>query len=1162
MKKKSEVNETISIEQPVFLKRSVFKQSLYRILSFVTLGVIPILFYWFSNLEKWLYTRTSRITEADHVLVVNKVNKKEKIAVLHHETIKFLPHKTANTRYFFNYKKHVYYFKESGVKVLHNEMMRAIKKQPEVIKRYLNGSHANTRDDMQKLYKRNLIEIESDSIFYLFLKELISPYTIFQIWAIIVWAFDDYMLYGMVILVMMALAIIGTVYENYTQAVRMRKMTYINEPVQVYKKIVPTVETSPESNARMFRKDLFMKLMSIDLVVGDIVTINKDEHVTADIMLLEGKCLMNEAMLTGETVPVLKRPFSNTMKPSEVNIVYSGTECIMAKDAVGIVLNTGFYTKKGEIIRTLLFTEQREFKFKTDAFRLLGIIFIIVTCFFFWFIICIQNSIYIDYYEGWTLLIKGAEMFTVAVPPVLPLALTIGLEIASQRLRKLQIYSLFLDKINTAGKVKLCCFDKTGTLTQNVLEFRGLLPIYNTEEDWDVKVSEAELAEQFISFNPFYNNMEEFERENTISVSNRNHIIYEIMACCQSLQMIDGELVGDPMEIQFFNQTAFTLKNDIDAHGMENVKIFPDEFFAKKLKLRSTDYYTIEQTLDFTSDRKRMSVIANMNGRRRLLVKGAPEIIKNLCFSQNLPFNFDDELQGFTEQGFRVLALAYKDLDNEPITEDIENGLQFVAFTIFENPLKEGSKETLATLRECDIRSTIITGDNIMTALSVGLSLHMFDFSSRLFLASLENGEIEWEEIENEQQRRERGTSLHVDDSSYFMSRRSSSRSFASDLRDQKDIFSTILKECYKDNCVVCITGDAFEKLFSKVNMKRKSYQKLISCIFIYARTSPHQKALVVAKYQEYLKVAYQDDWFVCFCGDGANDSEALKQADVGVSLSHSEALLAASFNTTRENVSCLIDLFIQAKCSLETALQNAKYVLFYSLLQFICVLAVYLKATEFNNMAYFYWDIIIFVPLSIFMNNTAAVKTLNKKYPQTSLMNKELIISLFGHIGLCGIFVILLQVVAYTDVNNLEIFESLETKSDSGDSLFYRDTQPLIFFCSIFNIWAALFFSRGYPFKRNIFTNVWVIVWVFVFTIVTISITYARYTESPYWFAFTMHWLFRYLKEDISYIHNYVAITFIAVVTSYILEIKLFRKFKIEENRKARVHSRKSLIK
>lgn len=1145
MAKKQKEKSEVGINRPVYLKRSRLRVWAFWAFSVLTAGVVSLIFYWFDKLQKHLYVRTPNLEEADHVLVITASTKQETIVRLNHTSCRFLPNETAKWRYYFNYKKHLYYIKGDTIQVLHNKLIHKIKRHPKLIESYFSGLSQEAREDMERVYMRNLIEIEAESVFLMFLKEFFSPYTIFQLMAIAIWAVDDYMLYAYVIIVMMALTIVTAVYEKYTQSHRMNTMTYTNKPVQVLTPLLGSEVVEASSGMWMsFGKERFAKLMSIDLAIGDIIRIDQGDVVTADVLLLRGKCLMNEAMLTGETVPVSKRPFVGNGKPSDVNIVYAGTECIMKHEAIGLVINTGFYTKKGEIIRTLLFTERKEFKFKTDAFKLLGIIFLTVFGFFIWFVLCIENSIYFKYYKGWSLLIKGAEMFTVAVPPVLPLAITIGLEIASQRLRRKQIYSLFLDKINQAGRVKLVCFDKTGTLTQNLLNFRGVLPIYNTDEDWDAKVSEAELAEQFVSFSQFYTGMEQFETENTISPYNRNSLLYECMACCHNLELHNGELIGDPIEIQLFNQTAFSFESRAQDGGEHATVICPDEFFINKMKLDPSSRYVIEHTFDFTSERKRMSVIVSFNGKRKVLMKGAPEVIKSLCFSQNLPFNYDEELAEFTEQGFRVIALAYRDIDTEAVTEDLERGVRFIGFVVFENPLKDESKETIATLTRCGVRSTIVTGDNLLTAMSVGISLRLFNFTSRVFIATLVDDEVSWDEMENENHRQERGASMYTDETSFMMSRRSSARSNMTDFKDIKGMAAIVIRECFRNNCVICITGDAFEHLFKNANMRRKTYQKLLNCMYIFARTSPRQKALIVSKYQEYFTEALNSDWFVGFCGDGANDSEALKQADVSVSLSNSEAVLAATFNTTRENISCVVDLFIEAKCSLETSLQNAKFVLFYSLLQFLCVLMVYMKAEEFNNMAYFTWDIVIFVPLSVFMNRTRAVDSLNSHNPETSLLNKELMVSLFGQLGVSGLFIVLIQTLAYSYSSNLEIYEVTASKGDQGDSLFYRDTQGLIFYASLLTIWSAVFFSRGYPFKLSVFTNKALIAWVTLCTLLAMVLSFSKFLPAPYWLQHAINRCFRCLTEEFAFVVNYVIITFVAVTVSYLMEKKVFSRY------------------
>ena len=75
---------------------------------------------------------------------------------------------------------------------------------------------------------------------------------------------------------------------------------------------------------------------------------------------------------------------------------------------------------------------------------------------------------------------KGLDLFTTAVPPSLPLCLTIGLEFALERLKSQEIHCINVSKINEAGRVKFMCFDKTGTLTENSLIFSGF---WSTKND-------------------------------------------------------------------------------------------------------------------------------------------------------------------------------------------------------------------------------------------------------------------------------------------------------------------------------------------------------------------------------------------------------------------------------------------------------------------------------------------------------------------------------------------------------------------------------------------------------------------------------------------------------------------------------------------------------
>lgn len=1157
---------TVNSMKIKLLAKSQFRSIIYVIASILTLGIVPLIFYWFEDWRKHLYRLTTELDKADYILVESLLTKKDEIVPLMYDTCKLVPHMTVKRRYFFVFKEHFYYFGKSGLKMIRNEMAKRIKRDPQIIEYYKNGLAPDDRVEMHKVYSKNLIDIKKEPILWLALREILSPFTIFQIFSVTLWIVDDYALFAFVIFTMMVMAIATAVYENHTQGLRMRKMTYINEPVSVLKnevlrseKPMPQfarfIEESKNDSINVEMHEMQTKIEgianreSISLAIGDIVHVKQGEKFTADILILEGKALANEAMLTGESVPVIKRSYERKGEFGDLNILFSGTECIMAAKVVGIVINTGFYTKKGEIIRTLLFNETEEFEFKKDAFKLLGIIFIICLAGFIWLIIYVKNSIYNNFYHNSLIIIRGLEMFTVAIPPMLPLSIAIGLEIASRRLKKKKIYTLFLDKINQAGRVKLCCFDKTGTLTENSLKLRGIQPIYlNTLVQAPSSVRE-DTNDHLANFTLFFDDMAEYEASNPMNQNNRNFLLHEGFACCQSLQNLDGKIIGDPLEVQLFNESGFTLSHMMPAESDEITLIRPSDSFIQKMGMDSNQIYVLEKTFDFTSDRKRMSVVVSTKNNRKMFLKGAPEIVKGLCLPNTLPLNFDEVLREFTEQGFRVLALAYKDFQTTESIDDVsENQLNFLGLVIFENPLKPESKDTLLTLKQCGIRSSIITGDNLLTALSVGISLHMFDYNLRVFIGDVENGNVVWEEIENESQRMIRGCSLIGKNmvsmkTNLDMSKLTSQNSFLDHNPHQKALFSSILKECQANNCVLCVTGEAFEMLFKTADIGKKTYQHLLNNTYIYARTSPSQKALIVSKYQEYYKKAFDEQWFVSFCGDGANDTEALKKADVGMSLTASEALLAATFNTTRDNVSCLIDLFIQAKCSLETSLQNAKYVVYYSLLQFIDTLFAYSKALEYANMHYFYWDLFVFLPLSIFIAQTEAVPSLNTHYPPTTLLNKKLIVSLFGQVLIGGFFMLIIYRISYRVCTNLEIYEIETMMPDDKDSSFYRETEALFFITAIMNAWGAIIFSKGYPFKKPVWTNSKVMMWVFLMTVITLFICYARYMFNNYSIKYFVGKVFRLLETDFDFVNCYVILTVMCVIFSMAYENFLVSK-------------------
>ena len=212
-----------------------------------------------------------------------------------------------------------------------------------------------------------------------------------------------------------------------------------------------------ETQVTVYRNNDFnnkIVISSAELAPGDIFQIPEQQKMPCDAILLMGTCIMNEAMLTGESIPVIKTPLPNSdskFDPAEDKqfTLYAGTLCIKASNNVdekilGMVTQTGFTTAKGELIRTMMFPKPSNFKFYQDSFRFIGLLALmaiagnsILFCCLLRVKIefCIDLKSFLDTGNASIIkiIIKSSEIITVTVPPALPTCMSIGISVAIKR---------------------------------------------------------------------------------------------------------------------------------------------------------------------------------------------------------------------------------------------------------------------------------------------------------------------------------------------------------------------------------------------------------------------------------------------------------------------------------------------------------------------------------------------------------------------------------------------------------------------------------------------------------------------------------------------------------------------------------------------------------
>ena len=280
------------------------------------------------------------------------------------------------------------------------------------------------------------------------------------------------------------------------------------------------------------------------------------------------------------------------------------------------------------------------------------------------------------------------------------------------------------------------------------------------------------------------------------------------------------------------------------------------------------------------------------------------------------------------------------------------------------------------------------------------------------------------------------------------------------------------LNKSKNDNFGIAITGPVFEKIFKlnekyiktkdpKLKLIHQSYRLILKNGRVFARMAPEHKALLVDAFKK-------EGFTTLMCGDGANDCAALRTAAVGVSLSPEEASIAAGFTSQIPDVSCIYELLREGKCSLTTSIQTFKYMMLYSMIQFICVTLLLIYTSYLSDFQYLVSDLFIIFPLEWFLAMTHPHSDLTHDQPVSALLSFPVVISIIVQTVLVFVF----QFVGYQILQKHYGFENI-CDFDENDNPTPCHENTIYFLIAHYQyLTAALAFSVSKPFREPIYKN------------------------------------------------------------------------------------------
>ncbi|KAJ8357324.1 hypothetical protein SKAU_G00201180 [Synaphobranchus kaupii] len=924
------------------------------------------------------------------------------------------------------------------------------------------GLTTEMQDHRRLFFGVNEIDVKVPSVFKLLIKEVLNPFYIFQLFSVILWSSDEYYYYASAIVFMSVISIASSLYTIRKQYVMLHDMVASHSIVRV-------------SVCRANNE--IEEALSTDLVPGDVLVIPTNGTIMpCDAVLISGTCIVNESMLTGESVPVTKTNLPNPSldkKEAEEASVYNveehkrhtlfcGTHVIQTRFYTGelvkaVVVRTGFSTEKGQLVRSILYPKPTDFKLYRDAYLfLLCLVGVAGIGFIYTLVLSIINE-----EPARFIIVESLDLITVTVPPALPAAMTVGIFYAQRRLKRIGIFCISPQRINMCGQLNLVCFDKTGTLTEDGLDLWGVQRVDNARFLFSEEsvCREALVKSRFVS----------------------------CMAACHSLTRIEGELSGDPLDLKMFEATGWILEEPTEEETSLHNRIMPTVVRPPKqllpqpqitsnqdmelYELSSSYEVGIVRQFPFSSALQRMSVVARLLGEKRMdaYLKGAPEVVASLCKKETVPEDFSEVLEGYTKQGFRVIALAHRRLESkltwhkvQNVSRDlIESGMEFLGLIIMQNKLKAETPGVLEGLRHANIRTVMVTGDNMLTAISVARDCGMIPPQDRVIIAEAlppkdgQAARIDWRYANNPTTRPNKGTHFEVVDMG---------------LDDDDD------KQSSPQRYHFAMSGRSFAVITTHF---QDLLQKLVLHGTVFARMAPDQKTQLVEALQSV-------DYFVGMCGDGANDCGALKRAHGGISLSELEASVASPFTSRTPNISCVPDLIREGRAALITSFCVFKFMALYSIIQYISIILLYSFSSNLGDFQFLFIDVAIILVMVFTMSLNPASKELVAQRPPQGLISKPLLFSVLTQILVCLGF----QVLAFLLVKKQSWYEVWTPASDACNTSGSTDhnatadgyhsernirnyENTTLFYVSSFQyLIIAIIFSKGKPFRQPSYRN------------------------------------------------------------------------------------------
>ncbi|KAL4500620.1 hypothetical protein ABPG72_003044 [Tetrahymena utriculariae] len=515
-------------------------------------------------------------------------------------------------------------------------------------------------------------------------------------------------------------------------------------------------------------------------------------------------------------------------------------------------------------------------------------------------------------------------------------------------------------------------------------------------------------------------------KESLIIESKQEGLLHKFFGSCHGVYLVNGQNLGDELDIRMLEFSQFEILSDESTEYKFRVQRKNDNCFLNICKV-----------WEFESSLQRMAVIMHDQQDYKFygIVKGSPEKLFEMCNKDSIyEKNYYKMLSELTNKGLRVIAVGYKELaSKDALREEVEQDIQFAGLFVLKNKLKVDTADVIQQLQNGNILCKIISGDNLLTTVQCAKEAHI---------------------LQNE--------------SSNILIFNSMSDCYVQNSLEKIDPLNLLSSsECKKYE--IGLTGMFLEEILTHLENKtglirQQILGNLLIQTSVFSRCKPKQKAEIIYLLQSVLNQK------IGMIGDGANDCSAIKQSDMGISFTKTDASYSSPFSYSETSLDCVIKILAEGRCTLSNMIECYKFNLSLNWVRFTAASILILELSSLSDIQVIFTNYFEYIPLLALISLSKPIQILAPYRTISNMMDLENFFSIIGLtiISLCQLLTL------YYNLRSQSWY--IQTTHIVKDNQFVFQGQAVtILFMSLCLMFIFVLFSlyASYPSKQKIYQNI-----------------------------------------------------------------------------------------